>query len=100
MKDEQGNPAYEVNVQPGDKIDWELDDHSGTVRDFTSFPLETNHTPVGILEDRPHKKIFSKTWTGKVKQSAHSGQDEYYSIKWNGNDGKEHTFDPRIIVNP
>jgi hypothetical protein len=102
LVDANHQSAYEFKVQPGEKIKWRINfDSTSTVRALDSFPLEINKTPNGILEKRPHKKFLSSAWVGKVRTvNVKSGDDEYYYIHWKGVDGKDHQFDPRIIINP
>jgi hypothetical protein len=102
MIDGQGNPADTIRVNYGEEIKWEINDPTSTVLGFDSLPLKPNKNQSGVLDGRPHKKFLSSSWVGKVKDSLQlvNGKEEIYNIVWRGSDGKQHTFDPRIIVNP
>ena len=102
MVDSMGNPAYDFYAHAGDKIKWKLGKPITTVKGFDSIVIKLSKSQYEIFDNLPHKRFLSRSWIGIVKDSINLKgiKEEYYNIVWKGSDGKNHTFDPRIIINP
>ena len=102
MVNSQQQPAYDFYVHAGDNIKWKLGKPVTTVKGFKDLPIKLSKSQYDIFADTPHQRFLSRSWIGKIKDSINLKgiKEEYYNIIWKGSDNKNHTFDPRIIINP
>lgn len=86
-----------TQVDPGDTVTWIIMPQLDIVA-ITGLPPKTSSTNV-FDECDPVSVGNSNNWKGTIK-SGTNGVDEDYNILWTDKNGSNHTYDPRIRVNP
>ncbi len=95
--DEVGCPAYTLNVQPGQDVEWVIE--GSIIKSIDSIVTKAKPGNGNVFEKPPHKQLFSKHWKGNTIKNDDSQYEEYY-IVWTDEAGKKNTYDPLIQLNP
>lgn len=97
LKNKKGNSADTFVTTSGKIVKWKIETH--TLKSFQKIPPKSSAENSSVFKNDPHKKFLSKTFKGKLKKTK-TVQKEDYSILWEDQENKQHTYDPLIQVNP
>ena len=99
MVDHNGNSATTIHAKKGEVVTWTINPGSG-VKEITGIDKKSGSD--NVFNPLPGRLGQSKNWQGTVDPNlASSITQEIYFIKWvDENDGKSHTYDPFIQINP
>lgn len=88
-----------TEVKPGNTITWKIMPLLDIVA-ITGLPAKNNSTNVFSDCDPVSVGNNSNNWKGTVDPNITIITDEDYNILWTDKNGDNHTYDPRIRVNP
>jgi threonyl-tRNA synthetase len=84
-----------TDVEPKDTVTWIIEKHSGVKEIKNIFNKPTS---VNVFDPKPGTVGNSSNWKGTIDPGITEDEVEDYNIEWIDEEGKSHTYDPKIQV--